>query len=345
MIDIAQDVAFYGLGNSPVAYYRAMLPAMALGCDWAGVAKEPPDLLWLTGLTKQDSALPDPDEYKVIVLQQPNKPGWFDFINERHAKGQKVLFEIDDYLHGIQKVLSHDFRQHFDKSLITRAETMMKMCDGIICSTEFLAKRYRKFGPTYVCKNGLDLKRYDLTLPKRGTVNIGWAGATGHKEAVGPWLQRVADLMYMRENTCFVSVGQMFALAFQQPFGEERAIGVPFCSIEQYPSAMTMFDIALAPAGKGSFFRGKSDLRWLEAGALGIPIIADPMVYPEIEDGVTGFHAVNGETMFARLMRLVDDEELRTGVGASAQEYVRENRSFPRAAEQWADVFEQVVDS
>ena len=55
---------------------------------------------------------------------------------------------------------------------------------------------------------------------------------------------------------------------------------------------MSTFDVALAPSGNNNLFRGKSDLRWLEASALGIPVVGDPAVYPEIEDGITGSAAL-----------------------------------------------------
>jgi glycosyltransferase involved in cell wall biosynthesis len=126
-------------------------------------------------------------------------------------------------------------------------------------------------------------------------------------------------------------------------FGDDRCLSVPFAAIEQYPAAMTMFDIALAPAGKGGFFRGKSDLRWMEAGALAIPTIADPMVYNRIDDGVNGFHADTPSEALEILRRLVRDAELRTIVGNSAQEYIRENCSIEKTAQRWVDVFEQVT--
>ena len=47
----------------------------------------------------------------------------------------------------------------------------------------------------------------------------------------------------------------------------EPCRGRPF---DVYPATrMTLMDIALAPAGKSNFFRGKSDLRWLEAERAG----------------------------------------------------------------------------
>ena len=73
--------------------------------------------------------------------------------------------------------------------------------------------------------------------------------------------------------------------------------------IEVYPASMTLFDIAIAPSAENNLFRGKSDLRWLEASALGIPLVAHPEVYPEIEDGVTGVHARTPGEVEAALLR------------------------------------------
>jgi glycosyltransferase involved in cell wall biosynthesis len=106
---------------------------------------------------------------------------------------------------------------------------------------------------------------------------------------------------------------------------------------------MALYDIALAPAGDSSFYRGKSDLRWLEASALGQPIIADPVVYPDIEHGVTGFHASTPEEMGAILRELVADAPLRRRVGEAAKAYVTEHRSAHVSARQWASVLREVV--
>ncbi len=343
-----REVLFSGISTSAVCYYRVMLPAKVLETDWTGVIGDPPNLTSLTGLVKDEqgiwtTALPEYSDYKIVVLQQPNSQAWFAEIDRLKSKGIKVLFEVDDYLQGIHKVESHDFRGYFDKEMLARAEALMRMCDGIICSTEFIAKRYRKFGPTYLCRNGLDLERYELTLPKRETINIGWAGATGHREGIQKWAQAITQVMIENDNVCFVSVGRPFAQNFAQHFGEDRAVSVPFAAIEQYPAAMTMFDIALAPAGKGGFFRGKSDLRWMEAGALGIPTIADPLVYNRIVPEFNGFHADTADECLGILRRLVADEKLRTTVGSSAQKFIRENCAIEKTAQQWVDVFDQVL--
>ena len=60
--------------------------------------------------------------------------------------------------------------------------------------------------------------------------------------------------------------------------------------------------------------RIKSDLRWLEAGARGILVIASPDTYPHVRDGHTGFHARDVSSMTRLLLELVDGDDRRTAV-------------------------------
>jgi glycosyltransferase involved in cell wall biosynthesis len=283
------------------------------------------------------------DDYDVLVLQQPAGPAWLRAIRRWQARGITVLFEVDDWLRGIRKLRHHDFKSSFGREEVEALELCMRAADGVICSTAWLAQRYASINPrTFVCRNGLDLKRYALTRPERGEVAIGWAGATGHVDGVKPWVAGVAEVMREHERTRFISVGQPFAQWLEPDFGVQRCLSVPFSAFDTYPATMTLFDVALAPAGKGSFFRGKSDLRWLEAGALGIPLIADPDVYPDIEHGVTGFHASSPHEMRAILAELVADRSLRERVGAAARAHVEQHRRAEVAAEQWAGVLRDV---
>ena len=338
---------FVGKGNMAPVWYRCALPAMVLGADWVGVVGEPGrDLQFVTGLTPQPPAEADLDGYEVLVLQQPAGRAWLSAIRRWRAQGIVVLVEVDDWLRGIRKLRHHDFHASFTREQVEDMERCMAAADGVICSTEWLARRYRAVNPrTFACRNGLDLKRYALTRPRRDQVAIGWAGATGHAASAKPWVLEVGTVMREFADTRFISVGQPFAGWLEPEFGRGRALAVPFSNFDTYPAAMTLFDVALAPAGQGSFFRGKSDLRWLEASALGIPVIADPDVYPEIEHGVTGFHAAGPKEMRAVLTELVGDAGLRERVGAAARAHVAEHRTAQVTAADWAAALREVAPS
>lgn len=345
-----EEVLFIGIGKTPVCWYRCAMPAMHMGADWVGINMTDderfPMLEVVTGVVKNDTIAPNIDDYKVVVVQQPYGQRWFKFILGLRERGIKVLYEVDDYLHGVRKQRGHDFGKHYGKEVLPKYELCMRAADGLICSTSFIANRYRRFNAnTYVCRNGIDMARYRLTKPERDTVNIGWAGATGHVDALVEWINGgLLDVMVGRDKTTFVAVGQpQVAGGVARVLGESRALGLPFALIETYPAAMTMMDIALAPAQTTSWYRGKSDLRWLEAGALGIPVIAEPNLYPEIEHGVDGFHASTPGEMAEVLIELVDNETLRTGVGERARAHMENYRDMRHAVRQWLGVFEKVL--
>lgn len=341
-LDFSKDVLFVGHGCSAPCWYRVVLPATALGADYVGVVGVPPDVLYVTGIVQGRSAMPMFSDYRVVVLQQAHGKGWLEIIRALQKRGITVVYEIDDWIHAIKHQTDHDFREEFGNAALSEFEACMKACDAMIVSTEFLAGVYRPFNRNiFVCPNGVDVKRYDLKMPLKDKVMIGWAGATGHRLALVPWLQAVAKVMRANPDTAFVSIGQDYATAFLEQF-PQRAIAVPFCAIEQYPAAMTMMDIAIAPAAPTGFYRGKSDLRWLEAGALGIPVVAHPLVYPKIQHGVNGFHASTPAEVRLFVERLVRDPNLRLVLGENARSYVRRERSAEAVAERWREVIEKI---
>jgi glycosyltransferase involved in cell wall biosynthesis len=334
---------FIGISNGAVSWYRCALPATVLGCDWIGVAGDPTEPIIRAGNVSDDFTFAAIASYDVVIVQQVAGPLWLRAIREWQEAGVTVLYEIDDWLHGVRNVPHHSHAKRLDRATVRTYELCMRAADGMICSTDYLARRYASVNPhTWTCRNGIDLVRYAFTRPVREHVGIGWAGGTGHVAATKAWIDEVGAVMREHADTKFVSVGQPFADWLKGEFGD-RTLAVPFTAMEVYPAAMTNFDIALAPAGKGDYFKAKSDLRWLEAAALSMPCIADPDVYPEIEHGVTGFHASTPAEMGEILRELVADRDLRERVGAAAREYVTEHRTVQVAAQSWAQVLRAVV--
>lgn len=335
------EVLFVGLSTARIAWYRIVLPAMFLGCDWVGVAGYPPKLQMVTGYVKGDTKMPNFEDYDVVVIQQPRGSGWYELIGKLQSRGIKVLYEIDDFAHAIWKAKDHDFRGEFRPKDLKSMVRCMQRCDGIICSTEYIASRYARNGRTWVCPNGLDLGRYRLSRPERPVINgersvtIGWAGATGHERGMAPWIQAIGDLMLRHRHVRFCSIGFPFADAFSRAFGS-RAVAVPFSALETYPAAMTAFDLALAPAGVSAFSKGKSPLRALEAGALAIPIVADPALYASaVIDGTTGLLAATPAAAEAAMEELICDESLRLRMGDAARAHITSRYDMRVMCEHW----------
>jgi glycosyltransferase involved in cell wall biosynthesis len=329
---------FVGRGDSAVCWYRGALPALALDADWLGVVGEPGALRRVTGSFGLALDEESWQGYDVVVLQLVHGDRWLDRIAELQSAGVVVLYEIDDDLHAVAAEPGHEFARGFGRARLRAHDAAMRACDGLICSTTALAERYAELNERrFVCLNGIDLPRYPYPLPERETVTIGWAGGTGHERAVRPWLPAVAAVLEARPHARLRTIGQPFGRELAGRFGAERASAVPFCGIDAYPAAMAAFDIALAPAAPSAFFAAKSDLRFLEAAALGLPVIGDPAVYPSVVHGETGLHASTPAQAREHMLALVDDAPLRRRLGETARAYVERERAMPVAARQWAD--------
>ena len=334
---------FVGTGNGGVCWYRCALPAIELGADWTGVVGEPGSLRRATGGFSEPAGEAAWSRYDVVVLQLVHGDAWLRRIAELQAAGVTVLYEIDDDLRGVAAEPGHEFAPTFSPQRIRAHEAAIRACDGVICSTPVLAERLAGLNERiHVCANGIDLARYPHPLPHRESVTIGWAGGTGHERAVRPWLPAIADVLEARSRARFRSVGQPFGRRLAERFGD-RASAVPFTALDTYPAAMAAFDVALAPAAPSAFFSAKSDLRFLEAAALGVPVVADPAVYPAVAHGETGLHASTAEEARKAMLALVDDHELRRRLGAAARAYVERERSSAVAAQAWADALKNAV--
>jgi len=337
----SEDILFVGKGTGVVPWYRTGMPALELGCDWVGMVGEPPQLGMEASLQRGGHILPKLDDYKIVILQQVEGPAWEQEIKRLRNKGVKVVYEVDDYLHGVRKIKSHRGKSAFHQKRMAKFEMCMRASDALICSTEWLAAKYAKFNErTFVCRNGVDAKRYgQFELPERKYLNIGWAGGEGHLESAKRWLPAIGHILDEFPETRFLSMGLPVANLLQRP---KQAASLPFISIENFPAALCNFDIAIAPAGRNFFFAAKSDLRWLETGALGIPLVADPFVYSDIADRTTGMKAENAHDAETALRALVGRPELRQRISTNVKRYIQKHRSIEQAVESWIEVFEEV---
>lgn len=335
-----EDVLFVGKNLGVVPWYRCGLPAKELGSAWLSLSGRPSNY-WLRAALGV-SSMPKFEDYKIVILQQVEGEEWAEEIMRLRNLGVIVIYEVDDYLHGVREIGSHGARDIFTEERMADFEMCMEACDAMICSTEWLALSYQEFNENvFVCRNSIEADRYArFSLPPgRRTLNIGWAGGQGHLESAIAWLPAVQKILDEFPETRFISIGLQVANLLR----EDRALALSFCAMENFPGALCNFDIGIAPAGRDDFFAAKSDLRFLETGALGIPLVADPFVYEDIENGFTGYLADTADEAHRYLRKLVTSKLLRQEIGGHARDYVLNERSMAVGVEQWVKVFETVA--
>lgn len=333
-------------------WYRCVLPAMWGGWDWAAIAGRPPELTLVSSWVDQGTFQPDFLAYDVIVFEQVRGVAWANLIRKLRKRGIIVLYEIDDYVHGIRHADDHDFRGYYTKENLREHNQCMRECNGAIVSTQYLYDKYQPIfrdRPMWVCENGLDMGRYRLTRPERGelagreTVTIMWSGATGHQRAVLPWLAAVREVMVKFPHVSFVSIGQDFSNLLHDEF-PNRVLTLPFTALETYPAAMTLGDVSIAPAGRSDWYQAKSTLRAMESAALGIPVVADKHYASAIIDGETGIIVQRDAQVIRALSELISDDDRRTEMSKKAREHALATFSMEHRVGQWTEALSEAVE-
>ncbi|MBM3073181.1 glycosyltransferase [Lelliottia sp. RWM.1] len=184
----------------------------------------------------------------------------------RQVCDAKIIMEFDDYYLNVPE--KNIFRDNVPKDIQNRLSAGLAMADWVVVSTEPLAEAYSRFhSDIRVAKNRLDMELWGhlKSNKRRGKKpRVGWAGGSSHTGD----LEILLPIMRELENDVeWVFMGM-------KPAGVacEFHLPVPF---EHYPQKLSELDLdlALVPLEQNLFNECKSNLRLLELGSCGVPII------------------------------------------------------------------------
>ncbi len=181
-----------------------------------------------------------------------------------------TVFGQDDLIFDVPE--DHPLQNQDAKHMEARVRSALAQCDRLIVTTEPLADAHRHMiDDIRVVPNYLDRRRWGHLRSDRRTgpkPRVGWAGAQQHHGDLKLLLEVVkataADVDWVFFGMCPDEL---------LPLIKEFHGGVPY---EQYPDKLAALnlDIAVAPLALNRFNECKSNLRLLEYGALGWPVIA-----------------------------------------------------------------------
>ena len=185
----------------------------------------------------------------------------------REVSDAKIVVEYDDYLLNVP--LKNGNRKNFPQKMTKNLRKVMESADWVVVSTAPLADAYSRFhSDIRIAHNRLAEGQWGHLLSEPGTgrkVRVGWAGGSSHAGDLEILLPIIKALEGQVE---WVFMGM-------KPKGVQCEFhpGVPF---EMYPEKLARLnlDLALVPLQINQFNECKSNLRLLEIGTCGVPIIA-----------------------------------------------------------------------
>jgi len=213
---------------------------------------------------------------------------------------------------------------------------IMQLCDAVSVSTEYLRDRCRPIHSNVrVIRNALSYEYFSLAdniyKSKRDSrsefVTIGYlSGSSTHDDDFLLVQNALLRLLSSNSKTRVLLAGK---LTFSEQFWnfKERFEYKEFMPYNEYINLYRYVDINLAPLNiLSAFCNGKSELKYMEAGACGVPTIASPTdTYRRtIKHGINGLLAEEGQWE-ANIRLLIDNVGLRDQIGCHARLIVLES--------------------
>jgi glycosyltransferase involved in cell wall biosynthesis len=300
---------------------------------------------------------PPAEPVDVVVIERlwDHSCDWLQhrpLLQKLRQQGTTIICEIDDDLFSIEPELGLISPPGEGQKMWLRQ--ILRFADGVIVSTANLAARLRGLNANIeIVPNALDDRLFEPSRnmaekKKTGTTIptvLGYMGTMTHLADLLSIIQPLRSLLARyspRVRLEIVGVGESELL--QQAFA-----GLPVQVLRVPPGAVAYpgfvdwmqraldWDFALAPLIDSTFTRSKSDIKFLDYSAQGIPgIFSDVPAYRRtvrhLENGIL---AKDPASWWTWLDRLVRDDDLRRRLARKAHQDVWHGRMLQTEATRW----------
>lgn len=248
----------------------------------------------------------------------------------------EVLFDTDDLVYDAKYLPLMD---HYTKMNALEKKMYESGVGGEILkdsyiqyattSTTFLKRKLEEEGKqVFLVTNKMseeDVKWAEELRGKKhdpdGTVHISYlSGTPSHNKDFATITNVLCRILKEFPNARLVLAGPLDTESALQEF-QDQIIRVPFAPRKEYFATVASADINVAPLELGNpFCESKSELKFFEAGLLGVPTVAvaNETYKGAIVDGVDGFVAATEDEWYEKLKRLITDEVLRKNMADNA---------------------------
>ena len=288
--------------------------------------------------------LQDALDYDVFIFHRtPYHRLLQDVLDLAHRRGKIALFETDDLIFepdlvqydGYYRHLATDEAQEYRRDVHLSLETL-KACDSALTTTDYLSQALQKRGKHVIInRNAVSVEfmrraeaAYHMVEPPSDRIIIGYiSGSPSHDQDFAVAADALCQVLDKYPRVNLRTVGPLALSERFAVFGE-RIQQIPSISWENVPYEIRSTHINIAPLDLDNpFCQSKSELKYFEAGFLGVPTIASPTEAFRfaIRHGDTGLLASNVQEWFTCLDLLIRNPARRTEIGQAARRDALQN--------------------
>jgi glycosyltransferase involved in cell wall biosynthesis len=287
----------------------------------------------------------------VIVMQRPYEQSRKEIFNLLKEAGKKVVFDNDDTYKGHDRMKLGPTLDIIDNNI----DWFIERSDMVTTTTEYLADEYRKLNKNVaVLPNCIDPDAWGKPLQNRTKkYRVGLIGSVVGTEDVAHVL---SDIKKISDDPRFQLV--VFGLPDKKApdaklYEEEYAywLGMnvewhPFVNIWDYAETLRQLklDVMMIPREDSYFNRCKSNLKFLEASMLEVPVLGQGF-----KDGRSPYqqdpfqNIVIEGSWYERLVDMYENRDKWKEEARKAHKYVLENYSIEKNINRWKEVYSSLL--
>jgi glycosyltransferase involved in cell wall biosynthesis len=285
------------------------------------------------------------DKFKIFifhrVLYTPSAAKLIDQIKKRE---KEIIFETDDLVFDPKYLTYMDYYRQmnvFEKKLYENGvggeilnDPYVKVCTT---TTAYLAEKLSEYGKqVFIVPNKLsnsDLEIADKIVSKQSSITddkirIGYfSGTISHNKDFATITDTLMEIMEKFSQVELFLAGPLDIENKLNKF-RGRIKQLPYVPREKHFENIALVDINIVPLEIGNpFCEAKSELKFFEAGILGVPTVASAMqTFKEaIDDGIDGLIAATKDEWVLKLEKLIDSVDLRKKIGEAVYRKSIEN--------------------
>ncbi|MGD1936238.1 MAG: glycosyltransferase [Cyanophyceae cyanobacterium] len=295
------------------------------------------------------------ERFRVIVMHRvPYHRALDGLISDAQERGIRVIFETDDWvfepemLHQIEDARESDGEtQLFYTEMVKQFQRAIAQCDGVTVSTPLLRDAVLAQNPearVAVLPNRISpaMERVAIAALEQerpaadqDIVRISYfSGTRTHQQDFEQCVGAIATVLDQFPQVRLRIVGHLEVPETLAETLGNRLETLPIVPWQKLPALYRDTDINLAPLNPHvPFTAGKSELKFVEAGLMGVPTVASQWgPYAQtITSGHNGWLCETEADWVEALRQLIENPDLRQQLGETAQTEVRD-RYLTRSA-------------
>lgn len=351
------NVYFVGNKYDGCYYVRCLVPMVENGWDGSKTSLRSPQAdprQMVQGALNAD----------VIVFQRPDCDNKVAVVDKLKQVGKKVVFDNDDTYKpdsGVPGIM--DVSEQVSE-INRKLMDFVAKADMVTTTTQFLADEYKQYNDNVVIlPNMVDPDDWDEPERNDGyKVRIGLVGSVASNKDYQDIIP-LLDELNKRDDVQLVlfalppkgeryqQIRKAYAeeIAFWDQYNVEWHHFVPMADYHEKLNSLKL-DIMLIPRHDSYFNRCKSNLKFLEAAMLEIPVIAtgfsdNNSPYDTDINGENGVLIKDVSDWIPKTVELIEDKNKRRKMGEIAKKYVLDNYNIQDHGHLWEDAYKSLYEN